>query len=106
MTKHIAGCIALLIMLGGCANSREAGSPGPLAEGATPEEIRLQLVDQARWAMSAHNMQPWEIGLDPADPQLLRVFLARDRLLPAPDPFSRHILMSVGGFLALFGGGG
>lgn len=101
MTKHIAGCIALLIMLGGCANSREAGSPGPLAEGATPEEVRLQLVDQARWAMSAHNMQPWEIGLDPADPRLLRVFLARDRLLPATDPFSRQILMSVGGFLAL-----
>ena len=101
MTKHIAGCIALLIMLGGCANSREAGSPGPLAEGVTPEEVRLQLVDQARWAMSAHNMQPWEIGLDPADSQLLRVFLARDRLLPATDPFSRQILMSVGGFLAL-----
>jgi hypothetical protein len=101
MTKHIAGCLALLIMLGGCANSREAGSPGPLAEGATPEEVRLQLVDQARWAMSAHNMQSWEIELDPADPQLLRVFLARDRLLPATDPFSRQILMSVGGFLAL-----
>ena len=101
MTKHIAGCIALLIMLGGCADSREAGSPGPLAEGATPEEVRLQLVDQARWAMSAHNMQPWEIELDPADPQLLRVFLARDRLLPATDPFSRQILMSVGGFLAV-----
>jgi hypothetical protein len=51
--------------------------------------------------MSAHNMQPWEIELDPADPRLLRVFLARDRLLPATDPFSRQILMSVGGFLAL-----
>jgi hypothetical protein len=51
--------------------------------------------------MSAHNMQSWEIELDPADPQLLRVFLARDRLLPATDPFSRQILMSVGGFLAV-----
>jgi hypothetical protein len=101
MTKYIAGCLALLAMLGGCADSREAASSGPPSEGATPEEVRLQLVDQARWAMSAHNMQPWEIELEPADPQLLRVFLAADRLLPATDPFSRQIVMSVGGFLAL-----
>ena len=65
------------------------------------KDVRLALVAQARWAMSAHNRQPWEIQLDRADAQLLRVYLASDRLLPATDPYSRQIVMSIGGFLEL-----
>lgn len=65
------------------------------------QDLRLALIDQARWSMSAHNMQSWAITLDQADPLVFKVYLANDRLLPATDPYSRQAIMSVGGFLAL-----
>jgi len=46
-------------------------------------------------------MQSWEIALDRADPMAFTVHLAADRLLPATDPYSRQVVMSIGGFLAL-----
>ena len=90
-------CLTLSAVLGACASPRDSGPPA----GRPPEDLRLQLVDRARGAMSAHNMQPWQIELDGQDAQLMRVYLATDRLLPATDPFSRQIIMSIGGFLAV-----
>jgi hypothetical protein len=88
---------ALALFLGACSNlPRESA-----ASGGSRNDIRLTLVDQARWSMSAHNMQSWEVGLDEADPLAFRVYLAGQRLLPATDPYSRQVVMSIGGFLAL-----
>ena len=92
----VAGLLLVLVLAGSCADTaKEDSAPTVLP----PPDVRLVLVDQARWAMSAHNMQPWRIVLDRADPRRIGIYLADDRLLPATDPYSRQIVMSIGGFL-------
>jgi hypothetical protein len=94
---RVAGMALLILVSAGCADlPRESA-----ARANTPQDVRLALLDRARWSMSAHNMQPWVVALDKDDPLGLRVFLANDRLLPATDPYSRQIVMSVGAFLAV-----
>ena len=91
------GLAALLVLAGSCSNlPTDTAAPGKAGG-----DVRLALVDNARWSMSAHNMQPWEVALDQADPLALTVSLANGRLLPETDPYSRQLIMSVGGFLAL-----
>jgi hypothetical protein len=46
-------------------------------------------------------MQPWEILFNGDDTRSLRIYLNGERLLPATDPFSRQIFMSIGGFIFL-----
>ncbi|MCG8480439.1 MAG: hypothetical protein MI724_15205 [Spirochaetales bacterium] len=64
-------------------------------------DVRLELVEWARLAQSAHNKQPWRIVLDPADPNLLRLFIEATRLVPETDPPARQITLSAGTFLAI-----
>jgi len=89
--------LALSFVLGACAAAPRGGTPAPGAG----RDVRLAVVDQARWSMSAHNMQPWEVVLDPDDSLAFRVHIAGVRLLPQADPPSRQTLMSIGGFLAV-----
>jgi hypothetical protein len=89
--------LAASLLLGACAAAPRGGSPSPAA-GRDP---RLAIVDKARWSMSAHNMQPWEVLLDPAEASSFRVHAAGARLLPQADPPARQTLMSIGGFLAV-----
>jgi hypothetical protein len=56
-----AGLVGLLLSALACGNP---GSGTTLSPAGPSQDLRLALVDQARWAMSAHNMQPWEIELD------------------------------------------
>jgi nitroreductase len=96
--KYLMICLACMLTVSACSST--------VKDNALPPEIldrdlRLSLVDQARWAMSAHNMQPWEILFDGDDTRSFRIYLADDRLLPATDPFSRQIFMSIGGFIFL-----
>jgi hypothetical protein len=64
------------------------------------DDPRMQLVAHAVLAPSGHNMQPWIVELDPADPDVLTLFVDADRLTPAVDPFARQTLVSQGTFLA------
>jgi hypothetical protein len=89
--------LAASLLLGACAAAPRVGSPAPAA-GRDP---RLAIVDKARWSMSAHNMQPWEVVPDPDDALAFRVHVAGARLLPQADPPARQTLMSIGGFLAV-----
>ena len=89
--------LALSFVLGACAAAPRGGTP---SEGAG-RDVRLVIVDQARWSMSAHNLQPWEVVLDPDDALAFRVHIAGPRLLPQADPISRQTLMSIGAFLSL-----
>jgi hypothetical protein len=96
--KYIASQIMLVVMFSSCAGTLKDNS---LPQDLPRDDVRLFLLDQDRWAMSAHNMQPWEVVLDKVNPLFFRVYLANDRILPATDPYSRQIAMSMGGFLSV-----
>jgi hypothetical protein len=63
---------------------------------SVPADPILRIVDSARWAQNAHNVQSWRLwrqdavtlegGLDPA------------RLLPKTDPLDRQLILSLGAF--------
>jgi hypothetical protein len=63
------------------------------------DDPRLQLVAHGILAPSGHNMQPWLVRLDPADPRVFDVFVDPGRLTPAVDPLARQTLVSTGTFL-------
>ena len=60
----------------------------------------LDIVEHARRAQNAHNMQSWKLTPSPEDPNALWIWLDSGRLLPQTDPPSRQLLISVGCFLA------
>ncbi|MBI9098225.1 MAG: hypothetical protein JEY91_07090 [Spirochaetaceae bacterium] len=64
-------------------------------------DIRDNAVNHAIWAMSAHNMQPWQVVLDKKNPLALDLYIDSSRLLPATDPYSRQIIISFGNFIAV-----
>ena len=97
MTRRSFWIAALVLLVISCSYSPRENAVSMDSR----QEVRLALIDQARWSMSAHNMQSWAITLDKTDPLVFRVYLANERLLPATDPYSRQVIMSVGGFLAL-----
>jgi hypothetical protein len=61
---------------------------------------RMQVVALALLAPSGHNMQPWTIRLDKADPHSLELYADPSRLTPAVDPLARQTMVSQGTFLA------
>jgi hypothetical protein len=61
---------------------------------------RMQVVAHAVLAPSGHNMQPWTVRLDTADPNVLYLYTDPTRLTPAVDPLARQTLVSQGTFLA------
>jgi hypothetical protein len=89
--------LAVSFVLGACAAAPRGATPSE----AAGRDARLAIVDKARWSMSAHNMQPWEVVLDPDDALAFRVHVAGARLIPQADPPARQTLMSIGGFLAV-----
>lgn len=86
-----------IIFFSSCAHDISRSDPGDFVS----QDIRIELIDQAKWAMSAHNVQPWDIVLDDSDSLKLAVHLPTSRLLPETDPYSRQLMLSVGGFLSL-----
>ncbi|MGC5223877.1 Acg family FMN-binding oxidoreductase [Micromonospora sp. DT81.3] len=61
---------------------------------------RMQVVAHAVLAPSGHNMQPWTVRLDVADPEVLYLYTDPTRLTPAVDPLARQTMVSEGTFLA------
>ncbi|CAN5174253.1 nitroreductase family protein [soil metagenome] len=64
------------------------------------QDPRMQVVAHAVLAPSGHNMQPWNVRLDPTDPDVLYLYTDPTRLTPAVDPLARQTLVSQGTFLA------
>ena len=85
-------CMALVFIVFCTSCSHSPSGPTP---GSWPD-----IVEQARWAQNAHNMQSWELTPSPGDPNTLWLRLDSGRLLPQTDPPSRQLLISVGCFLA------
>lgn len=63
-------------------------------------DVRMQVVAHAILAPSGHNMQPWSVVLDEADPSILYLYADPSRLTAAVDPESRQTMVSQGAFLA------
>lgn len=53
-----------------------------------------EILDDARWAQNAHNMQSWKIDVV-SDTKIIGS-LDTDRLLPETDPISRQLIISLG----------
>ncbi len=85
------------LLIAGCVTT--AG----LDPGAAPlsDDVRIALVDWARWAQNAHNIQPWRVELDPVRADRFELYVDTDRLLPETDPPARQITISLGNFLAV-----
>ncbi|SIQ07606.1 hypothetical protein SAMN05920897_103129 [Alkalispirochaeta americana] len=88
-------CILTVVFAGGCA-----GSPDKIGE-VLADDIRVETVEWARLAQSAHNYQPWQVRLDPLFRDRMRLFIEPDRLLPETDPRGRQTMVSLGHFLAV-----
>lgn len=64
-------------------------------------DVRRELVEWARLAQNAHNVQPWRVVLHRRDPRRMTLYVNDERLLPATDPPARQLTMSMGTFLAV-----
>jgi|GEM_PF-2233901 len=58
--------------------------------------IWADILNDARWAQNAHNIQSWKIEII-SDTELIGS-LDKSRLLPETDPFSRQLILSLGAF--------
>lgn len=67
--------------------------------GSTYSEPRRKALSYAILAPNPHNRQPWIVDL--SKPDMVRLYVDTDRLLPATDPFNRQITIGLGCFLEL-----
>jgi hypothetical protein len=86
--------VALLVLMTACASA-------PVSETVSADDIRVELVEWARLAQNAHNVQPWKVVLDSRDTMRMSLFVDDSRPLPETDPPSRQITISMGTFLAV-----
>ncbi len=63
------------------------------------DDPRIQLAAHGLLAANGHNMQPWKIRLDKADPMVFYLYADSDRLTNEVDPFARQLMISQGTFL-------
>lgn len=56
-------------------------------------EVWKQILDYARWAPSAHNIQPWKIKLESAEEA--KIYLDTSKCLPVADPNRAFIYISM-----------
>jgi hypothetical protein len=59
--------------------------------------IWQEILDDARWAPSPHNTQPWLVKL--RSPEAAELYAVRERLLPVEDPDGRFATAAQGIFL-------
>lgn len=63
------------------------------------DDPRIQLTAHGLLAANGHNMQPWKISLDKADPMVFYLYADSNRLTNEVDPFSRQMMVTQGTFL-------
>jgi nitroreductase len=89
--------LALPLAGGGCAQPRVLGDWNGVPKGV---DARTLALSYAVLAPNAHNTQPWLVEL--VGQHGLRLYVDRERLLPATDPLYRQVYVSQGTFLELF----
>lgn len=81
----------------GCSTVKESAAEawlGPVAS----QDNRLRWLGYALLAPNPHNRQPWMVDLH-THPDELTLYVDRQRLLPATDPYSRQIVIGHGTFI-------
>ena len=78
-----------------------ACAAAPVRKAVDSEDIRVELVEWARLAQNAHNVQPWKVVLNSRDASRMTLFVDDSRPLPETDPHSRQITVSMGTFIAV-----
>lgn len=63
------------------------------------DDPRLQLIAHGLLAASGHNMQPWKISLDNANPNVFYLYADSELLTPEVDSFARQTMVTQGAFL-------
>jgi hypothetical protein len=89
--------LALPLAGGGCAAPRVIGAWNGVPHHGDARTVALSY---AMLAPNAHNTQPWKVEL--VGRHGLRLFVDRERLLPASDPLFRQVYVSQGTFIELF----
>lgn len=64
------------------------------------QDVRLRWLGYALLAPNPHNIQPWLVDMH-THPDELTLYVDRQRLLPATDPYSRQIVIGHGTFIEL-----
>lgn len=89
---RILFAFVVAVTLAACASpsQSEPSTPGDVA--GTPPWI--EIVDDARWAANAHNVQSWRLRVEPDGS--VTGGLDPSRLLPETDPVGRQLVISLG----------
>ena len=88
----LIGMLATVLTVAMSCQANQGGEP---AQNVLSDPI-LRIVDSARWAQNAHNIQSWRLWR--LDPVTVWGGLDPDRLLPATDPLDRQLILSLGAF--------
>jgi len=83
----------------GCSGEYPAVAVAPWAGPAPDADVRRWALGYAILAPNSHNRQPWLADLREAN--AIALFVDRERMLPATDPWFRQIVVSQGTFLEL-----
>ncbi|WP_254216507.1 hypothetical protein [Tabrizicola sp. TH137] len=84
----------------GCAATRSPRSAYlPWDRAGSYDDPRMRALSWALLAPNPHNRQPWLADL--SEPDVITLYVDRDRLLPHTDPFNRQITIGLGCFLEL-----
>lgn len=63
------------------------------------DDPRIRLTAHGLLAANGHNMQPWKIRLDKANPMVFYLYVDSERLTNEVDPFARQMMITQGTFL-------
>lgn len=95
----IAALLMVVLAIGGLFTPAHYLDPWQISYARQFSDPRMKAVAQALLAPSSHNMQPWTVKLDSADPDVLYLYTDATRLTPVVDPLSRQTMVSQGTFL-------
>jgi nitroreductase len=98
MPAHVLATVAAVVAIFACATSgvfaRDGSAGAPRAPGAPHRDTWREIVEDARWAQNAHNVQSWRLRIE--DDGTLVGGLDPERLLPETDPIGRQLVLSLG----------
>src|SRR4029450_13662973 len=83
--------------VGGARAVRERDPRGVPIASVGMDAVWPEIVDDARWAPSPHNTQPWLVR--PLSTEAAELYAVRERLLPVEDPDGRFATAALGIFL-------
>ncbi|SBV93118.1 conserved exported hypothetical protein [uncultured Eubacteriales bacterium] len=90
---------SILFIIGGGFMKQTYLEPWSKDYAAKYSDPRVRLAAGGLLAASGHNMQPWKIELDKADPMVFYLYADSSRMTKEVDPYARQMVVSQGTFL-------